>query len=322
MKASIGVLCLLLLGAIAAGCGGDSSSGGGATGEKVAAANSPQARKLIKQTFGANDKARSGLLSGRLDISVKGVPRFRKPIAVTVSGPFRQPGRRDPVANFSVGLELKDKIYGADLILVKDEVLIGLGSTAYLVPPDIAARMRRPLRNSDNALSAVLGVFRIEPGRWAKSPRIVGNEKIAGEEVVHASAGIHADRVFRNVAELVNILTDLRFTEVAGLPLAIGPKARAALVRSVTSASADLYSGADDKVMRRATFKMAMKMSAKDRRRLGGISSVDVKGDITTIDVGAPAVVDAPTTRGSYAALQVSLDALSEAAQQEAQEGQ
>jgi hypothetical protein len=321
MKVSVSMLCVALVAALA-GCGGGSSAGAGAAGDKADKANSPEARKLIRQTFGANTKARSGLLSGRLDISVKGVPRFRKPIAVTVSGPFRQPGRRDPVANFSVGLELKDKIYGADLILVKDEVLIGLGSTAYLVPADIGARMRRPLRNSDNALSAVLGVFRIEPGRWAKNPRIIGKEKVAGEEVVHARAQIHADRVFRNVAELVNILTDLRFTEVAGLPLAIGPKARAALVRSVTSASADLYSGAEDHVMRRATFKMAMRMSAKDRRRLGGISSVKVSGDITTIDVGAPAVVDAPTVRGSYAALQVSLDALSEAAQQEAQEGQ
>jgi hypothetical protein len=88
----------------------------------------------------------------------------------------------------------------------------------------------------------------------------------------------------------------------------------------VTSATGDLYSGAEDHVLRRAAFKMAMKMSAKDRRILGGISSIKVSGDITTIDVGSPTQIEAPTTRGSYAALQVSLDALSDAAQQEAQE--
>jgi hypothetical protein len=319
MKVSVSMLCVALVAALA-GCGGGSSAGAGAAGDKADKANSPEARKLIRQTFGANTKARSGLLSGRLDISVKGVPRFRKPIAVTVSGPFRQPGRRDPVANFSVGLELKDKIYGADLILIDDEVLIGLGSTAYLVPAEIGSVMRRPL-NADNALSGVLGVFRVEPDRWAKSPRIVGNERIAGEEVIHATASIHADRFFLDVAKLVNILTSLRFTEVAGLPLGVGPKARAALVRSVTSAKGDVYSGADDHVMRRATFSMALKMSAKDRRRLGGISGITVAGDISTIDVGSPTRIEAPTTRGSYAALQVSLDALSEAAQQEAREG-
>jgi hypothetical protein len=319
MKAPVSALSVALVVAIA-GCGGDSPSGGTSSGNQVGAANSPEARKLIKQTFGANPKAKSGLLSGRIDISIKGAPLFRKGVAVTMSGPFRQDKGRDPVGNFSVGLELKDKIYGADLILIGNEVLLGLGSTAYLVPADLGAHMRRPLRGADNALTGVLGVFRVNPDRWAKNPRIVGNDKIAGEEVVHASAAIHTDRFFLDVAKLVNILTSLRFTEIAGLPLAVDAKARAALSRSVTSATGDLYSGAEDHVMRRAAFKMAMKMSAKDRKILGGISSIKVSGEIMTIDVGSPTQIEAPTTRGLYAELKNSLDALSEAAQQEAQE--
>lgn len=44
----------------------------------------------IEQSFGPNPVAGSGLLSGTIDIDVKGVPRFKQPISLSMSGPFRQ----------------------------------------------------------------------------------------------------------------------------------------------------------------------------------------------------------------------------------------
>ncbi len=308
-KAIFGVIALLLVAALVA-CGGGSSDDA-SSGEKTGAPNSADAKKLLQQTFGPNPKASSGKLSGSVEIDVKGVPRYRQPIEVTISGPFNQSGGGAPEANLSVGLGLRDGAIGGELVLVDDEVLIGLGTTGYRVPDDIAATIRRPLANSDNALTSVLAVFGVAPQRWAKNPRIVGNEKIAGEDTIHGTAQIDAQRFFLDVARLTKILTKLRITEVTGLPREVDRKARVALARSVTSASGDVWTGAEDKVLRKATFDMKLKPSGKDRRTLG-FSSMTIDGELNVTDVGSAQKIEAPANRGSYDALQITLDALAE----------
>jgi len=311
-KAIIGVVHIVLVGALI-GCGGGSKSDdGGSPANPANAANSPEVRKLLKQTFGPNPNATSGMLSGTVDIVVKGVPRYRQPIQITMSGPFNKAGGSAPEANLSVALSLRDGSLGGELILVGDEALIGLGTTAYKIPDSIAATIRRPLANSKNGLASVMNVFGIAPQRWAKDPRIVGRENVSGEDTIHGTAQIDTNRFFLDVAHLTKLLTSLRITEVTGLPRVIDREARVALSRSVTKATGNVYSGAKDHVLRKAMFDMALKMSAKDRKTLGGISSLTIKGQLDVTDVGSAPDVSAPKSRGSYDALQITLDALAE----------
>jgi len=313
LKALFGVASVALA-IVVAGCGGGSSDET-APDSKPSEESSAQARKLIKEAFGANPKASSGTLSGTIDINVKGVPRFRKPIQISTSGPFGQSGGSAPKANLSVGIALRDGSLGGELILVDDQALIGLGSTAYAVPDSIASTLRRPLSRRDNALSAVLKVFGIAPERWAKNPRIVGNERVAGIDTIHGEAEIDTGLFFLDAAKLTKTLTALRITEITGLPRVIDRKARRALERSVTKSTGDVYIGADDKVMRKAGFEIRMKMSKADRKTLGGISSLNLVGTLDVTDVGSDPAIDVPRNRGSYDALQLALDALAEAVQ-------
>lgn len=311
-KNFIGVSCALLL-AVVAGCGGgDSSSGDQASGDKGGKPNSPEVKKLIRETFGPNDKASSGNLSGVLDITVKGLPRYKEPIQVSIVGPFTDAGGQ-PEAKLDISLGLRGGILGGDLYLKNDKAYIGLGSTAYQIPMSIAGPLRRPLNNDDNTLAAVMGVFQIHPEKWAKNPRIVGNERIAGIDTIHGTAEIDTKALFLDLAALSKRLTSLRITEITGLPRAVDARARAALRRSVKTATGDVYTGAEDKVMRRAKINLLLEPSAKDRKILGGFTSIKVAGTVDVTDVGAPQKVDVPTNRGSYDALQLSLDALAEA---------
>jgi hypothetical protein len=292
------------------GCGGDSESDDASSGEK-SAANSAEVRKLLAQTFGPNPKATSGKLSGTVDIRVKGARRFREPVQVTLSGPFDQSGSSPAEANLSVGLGLRGGAIGGELVLIDDKVLIGLGSSAYTIPESIAGTIRKPLANSGNGLGSVLAVFGIAPRRWAKNPRVVGNERVAGEDTIHGTAEINANRFFADVARLTKVLTSLRITEIVGLPEVIDRRARGALVRSVTSATGNVYTGADDKVLRKATVDMKLKPSSKDRRTLG-FSSLTVKGELNVTEVGTPQKIKAPAVAGTFDDLQTTFDALAE----------
>ena len=305
------ILALLALALVAAGCGGDSSSDDGGSEAKPGAANSAEVKKLIRETFGPNENATSGKLSGTIDIDVKGARRYREPIQVTLSGPFNQSGSSPAEANLSVGLRLRGGSIGGELVLIDDKVLIGLGSSAYTIPPSIAGPIRRPLAKTSNGLGSVLAVFGIAPQRWAKNPRIVGNERIAGEDTIHGTAEIDTRRFFLDVARLTKILTSLRITEIVSVPTEVDRSARSALVRSVTRATGDVYTGADDKVLRRAAFDMALKPSARDRRTLG-FSSLTLKGELNVTEVGTPQQIRAPKVAGTFDDLQITFDALAE----------
>jgi hypothetical protein len=303
----------MLLVVALAGCGGGSKSSGDKTAGKGGAPNSPEVKKLIRETFGPNDKASSGNISGVIDITVKGLPRYREPIQVSVVGPFSDAGG-SPEAAFNVSLGLRGGILGGDMYLKGNEALIGLGSTAYKIPEPIAGPLRKPLtQKAGNTLGAVMGVFHIAPERWAKNPRIVGNERVAGVDTIHGSAGIDTKALFLDLSALAKRLTALRITDITGLPREVNRQARQALQRSVKSATGDVYTGASDKVLRKAKFDMLLKPSAKDRKILGGFTSIKVVANLDVTDVGQPQTIKVPSTRGSYQELQVSLDALAEA---------
>jgi hypothetical protein len=312
IKAVFSVVAVALAVALASGCGGGSSSGDKATGAKAGAPNSPEVKKLIRETFGPNDHATSGNISGVVDIDVKGLPRYREPIQISVVGPFSDAGG-SPEAMFNVSLGLRGGILGGDMYLKGDQAFIGLGSTAYTIPPATAAALRKPLQKDSNALGAVLGVFHIAPERWAKNPRIVGNARVGGIDTIHGTAGIDTKALFLDLSALTKRLTSLRITDITGLPRAVDRQARQALQRSVKSASGDVWTGAKDKVLRKARFKLLLKPSAKDRKILGGFTSIKVAANLDVTDVGSPQTIKVPANRGSYSALQVSLDALAEA---------
>jgi hypothetical protein len=309
-KAIFAVAPLVLVIALS-GCGGDSESDEASSGKHSNAANSAEVRTLLRQTFGPNPKATSGKLSGTVDIDVKGAPRYREPVQVTLSGPFNQSGSSSAEANLSVGLQLRGGAIGGELILIDDKVLIGLGSSAYTIPNSISTTIRKPLSKTSNGLSSVLNVFGVAPQRWAKNPRIVGNEQVSGEDTIHGTAGIKAERFFLDVARLTKVLTSLRITDITGLPREIDRRARAALARSVTSAAGHVYTGADDKVLRRATFDMKLKPSSKDRRTLG-FSSLTLEGELNVTEVGTAQKIQAPAVSGTFDDLQTTFDALAE----------
>jgi hypothetical protein len=309
-KAIFAVMPLVLVGALI-GCGGDSKSDDASSAEKSNGANSAEVRKLLRQTFGPNPKATSGKLSGTVDINVKGAPRYREPVQVTLSGPFNQSGSSPAEAILSVGLQLRGGALGGELVLVDDRVVIGLGSSGYSIPPSIAGTIRGPLAKTDNGLSSVLAVFGVAPQRWAKNPRIVGDEKVAGEDTIHGTAEIHPSRFFLDVARLMKVLTSLRITEIVGLPRGIDRTARVALARSVKSATGDVWTGAEDKVLRKATFAMRLKPSSKDRRTLK-FSSLSLKGELNVTEVGTPQKIQTPKIAGTFDDLQTTFDALAE----------
>src|ERR1044072_8953620 len=132
---------------------------------------------------------------------------------------------------------------------------------------------------------------------------------------IHVTTGIRADRFFFDMSRLVDLLTALRVTEIAGLPAAITAKQQAALVRGVKLAKADAYFGKDDHVLRKAHLDGAVVIAKKDRATVGGMTRAKAVADFNMTGAGEPQNIEAPSELGSDADLQITLDALAESIQ-------
>ena len=300
-----------------AACGGSDSDSGAGAGS--AADGRAAADKIIAQAIAANDKARSGQIDGTIDVAVEGVPRFKEPLQLTANGAYDLPAGADvPDFDIDVGLGLNGGVIGGGLVLADGKGFITLGDTGYPLPAAISAKIAKPARAKRNGLTKTAGMFYINPEGWQKNATLVGDARVAGEDVQHLEADIRPDRFFDDIARLVDVLTALRVTQAVALPEHLDAKARAALVRSVTLARGEVWIGTSDHVLRKATLKGAIKVAKRDQKVLGGVTGGTLDATINVTEVGTKHPIAAPKQRGSYSALQLSLDALGEFARRQA----
>ena len=223
-----------------------------------------------------------------------------------------------PDFNIEVGLGLNGGVIGGGLVLADGKGFITLGDTGYPLPAAISAKIMKPAPAKENGLTKTAGMFYINPQDWQKNATLVGDARVAGEDVQHIKADIRADKFFDDIARLVDVLTALRVTQAVALPEQLNAQARAALARSVTSAKGEVWIGKEDHVLRKATLKGAIKVAEKDQKVLGGVTGGTLDATINVTEVGTAHKIDPPKQRGSYSALQLSLDALGEFARREA----
>lgn len=309
-----GAVLMALIGtAMLGACGGDSSSDSG-TGAGPAERRAA-AQKLIDRAIAPNPKAGSARIDGTIDVEIKGVPQFAGTTEVTVGGVYDLPdGAQVPDFDVDVGLVLNDHALGGSLVLADRTAFIKLGNTGYKLPAAISQKIAEPAPAADNGLTKTAAMFYINPQTWQENAELVGETSIAGESTQHIRADISPDRFYADIARLTRLLTMLRVAQAVGLPTELGPKVRAALVRSTTVARGEVWIGTEDRVLRKAHLEGRLVVAQRDREVLGGVTGATLDAVIDVSEVGEPHEVSAPTQLASYSSLRLSLDALGEAA--------
>ena len=111
-----------------------------------------------------------------------------------------------------------------------------------------------------------------------------GTEDIEGVETVHVSGAVDVDGLIERVRPLAEQAAALGLGSAGQIPT---PAELDGLAELVRSASFDVWSGADDNLLRR--FKAAIKLDQP-----GGSGVAELKFDITLADVNEPQEVEAP----------------------------
>lgn len=262
------VACVLALGAA---CGGGSPTEG---------------EKVMKATASKLGEIRSGVLQFRLTAGAAGVQENPE-VGFELSGPFAlaEPGAL-PVTQIDYTRIAGEARTTTQLVSTGSRAFVVLDGTAYQLPFDQTERLRAPREASEGD---GFGGLRID--EWVEDPQVSPGEVVADTAT---------DRITGTV-DVVRTLNDLfAFGRTVGAAELAVPEISgedAEQLREVTeSATLELLTGKDDRLLRRLSVDIRLSAQVPDRVRtaLGPIAAATIRLFLAVEQPNTPVQVAAP----------------------------
>jgi hypothetical protein len=284
----------LLGAALVAGCGG----GGGD--------EDPQ--EVLDETFSNDQTVTSGVLDLSLSASAEGEEGGS--IDASLSGPFQGDGQqKGEFPQFDLTVDASGEGGGQSfdfeggLIATSDEAFVSYQDNTYEVPAAFfdqikqaseQAQRQAQQQGDDEDAGAVFEQLGIDPSGWLTNLENEGDEDVEGTETIH----IHGD------ADVAAIIEDVQnLSEQAGGE-AISPDEVAEVEDAVDEASMDVYSGKDDRILRKLDLNLAITPPEDSGAT---VDNVDVEFSVTLGDVNEPQTIEAPSDAQPFSGLEQAL---------------
>jgi hypothetical protein len=258
------------------------------------------ASEVISETFSKQKRINSGKLSLDLSADVEGVPQLSGPLTLKVSGPFETPEDGFPKLDLDLTAGGAGQSFQGGAVSTGEKGFLTFQGTDYVIPDSQFARIKREVeqaqKENDDSKQPSLGALGVQPREWLKDPKNEGTEDIAGAEAIHIAADVDVAKLLDDIDGLLKRAGQLGLSEQQQqqLPEAIPPTVKKQIVDSVNEAKLDLYTGKDDKILRRVELSLKFEIPEDVRSEFQGLKSgrIDFKFEIA--DVNEPQTIEEP----------------------------
>lgn len=298
------LLLVLVVPALAVGACGDDSSG-----EDVDA--------VLEQTF---DGKGGEVESGKLDLSVKldldgAGESLDAPIAIALSGPFENRGAGEvPRFDFSLNLDGGGQQFQAGAVSTGEAAYLRFSDQAYKVDDatykQFADGYKKAAADDEKQESGPsLASLGVDPRRWLENPQEEGTEEVGGAETIHITAEVNVPRLLEDVNRLIKSAGSLGGVAGRQVPDELTDAERARVAEALKTVKVDIWTGKDDKVMRR--FLLALEIDVPEsERKEAGLSSGKVDLEYAVSDLNKPQTIEEPSNARPVSELNAALQAL------------
>jgi hypothetical protein len=258
--------CLLAFVALAAGCGG-----GGA-------------HTIVSDTAGNLGKVRSGDLTLRLVVSPRQGTKGR--IGFELAGPFALRAGSLPLAKIAYTQIAGAKQATATFISTGSKAYAEVNGKAYELPQSAAAAIKQAAGGSSGGANT-FGQLHID--KWVKDPKVTSGGDVGGATTDHVSGRL-------DVVAAANDLLDLVRQLGRNAPRLEGDQAKT-FENAVESSSFDLWTGHDDRLLRRLLIKADLGLAVPQslRRVLGNVVGAKIDFELAVAKPNTPVSVAPPT---------------------------
>jgi hypothetical protein len=295
----VAVFLVLLACAVGlAACGG----GGGSDPDKV-----------LKETFSGNKKVTSGKIELKLGLQADGTASLGGPIAVTLSGPFQSEGPKTlPKFDFDLNLALGGRTLSAGAVSTGDAGFLKLQKQDYSVPAQVFTQFKQGYERSQsqqkgNDQTPSFSSLGVDPSKWLKDAKSQDDTDVGGVQTTHISAGVDVPKLLDDVNRILSRAGQLGASQTQQIPSQLTPQQRTAVENAIEDATFDVYSGKDDKVLRRLAVKIKFKVPENQRANAQGLSGGTITFDLTLADLNQQQTINAPANPKSFDQLTTAL---------------
>jgi hypothetical protein len=295
LRAALACLVVALIPLTLAACGSSGSSG-----------SSGNAAALLSQTFSGAHAVNSGNLTFSLTVTPSGSKTLTGPITLSFGGPFQSLGKgKLPKSNFTVSASALGKSVSLGILSTGTAGYVSLQGTSYQLPTATFQKLESSFASfastgSGGSSSNALTKLGIKPLHWLTSPRVVGNESVAGASTTHITAGLNVPSLLDDVNTLLSKAGSLGLSSTGSLPTSISAATRSKIAAAVRNPTIDVWTGTSDKTLRRVTLRLTLPVSGQASSLLGGMTAASLALTIQYASLNQPQTITAPTSTAPY----------------------
>ena len=221
---------------------------------------------LLSKTFGSSKGVKSGRVNAQIDANVLGVKGLQG-LRLRLNGPFKSNGKGNlPSFDFTLGVSAAGQSMTAGGVSTGDKGWLRFNGQSYTVPDDIFKRFRdgylaaaKKSSGQKNSTPSLAGLG-VNPRSWLRNAHKVGEEDVAGTKTIHIAAGLDVGRLLDDVNRLLSRAGSAAKTQQVQQ---LSDSQRRQIEQAVRSASVDVFTGKDDKLLRRLDVRIGLQRSGK-----------------------------------------------------------
>jgi hypothetical protein len=306
MTRSLRCIVPLVAAFVLASCGGESSNEGDPAQRASASSDSDA---LLRTTFANVSKMTSATVDLKLQIEPRGAKAADGPVSARLSGPFAGQGA-DKLPKFAFTAELTSggQTFNAGATYDGKKAYVGLLGTPYavtdLVTRQFVAGYEQSLKSRQNAKGGlVLGSLGIDFTKWLPNATNQGETRVGDAKTIRISGKADVKQVIADLEKITEKASALNVPGANGrIPTKLTPEQKAAAEKAIKSLTVDVYTGAEDSILRRLVVKADLQDAA---------SKIDagVLLDLTFTKVGQEQTITAPSNPKPFTELLKAVDA-------------
>jgi hypothetical protein len=221
---------------------------------------------LLSKTFGSSKGVKSGRVNAQIDANVLGVKGLQG-LRLRLNGPFKSNGKGNlPSFDFTLGISSSGQSTTAGGVSTGDKGWLRFNGQTYTVPDAIFKRFRdgylaaaKKSANQRNGTPSLAGLG-VNPRAWLRNAHKVGEEDVAGTKTIHIAAGLDVGKLLDDVNRLISRAGSAAKTQQVQK---LSDTQRRQIEQAVRSATVDVFTGKDDKLLRRLDVRVGLQRSGR-----------------------------------------------------------
>lgn len=296
-----GLLLSAVVAALALAACGSSSEGSGSSGD---------AQSLIKQTFAKGHPVKSGVLSVSLTLTPSGSSTLSGPIGFSISGPFQSRGTgKLPASNFTVAISALGRRGELGIVSTGTGAYVTLQGTAYQLPAADFQRLESGFAGvGSGSGQSGLAALGLDPQHWLSNPAVVGSDNVGGADTTHIRSGVNVSALLADVNTFLAKASSSSGSNK--IPSSIPQATQQQIAGAIKNATVDIWTGKDDKILRKVSLNLNVPVSGRASTLAGGITSAGIGFSLQYSKINQPQTVSAPANVHPYSEFAAKLRSL------------